>query len=311
MVHSLNMGKQIVLKSVPRVSVRWILFGSWIAVSVLLFLRPIAGLVHYALHNDNASHVLIIPFLAAAVLYRERKTVFQQVSNDLPLACCFLILSLIFSSWTLHSAARWSPALCLTGYTLALVLFWIAGFALLFGRSAMAAGRFSLLFLLLTVPLSDSALNGVIYWLQKGSADVSEFFFDLTGVPVLRDGFFFHLPRLSIEVARECSGIRSSMALFILALLAGHFYLGSFWKQVVFQVCGFFLMIVKNGVRIVTLTLLANYVDPGFLFGNLHRDGGVVFFLLGLVLLLPVLGLLRRGKHTHGIAVDLPTAEEG
>jgi len=37
-------------------------------------------------------------------------------------------------------------------------------------------------------------------------------------------------------------------------------------------------------------------VDPNFLFGTLHRDGGIVFFLLGLLLLLPVLLLLQRGE---------------
>jgi|SRR5208282_460147 len=300
----------MVLKSPLHISgIRCILFGSWVAVSVLLFLRPIIGLVQYALHNDSASHVLLIPFLALGVLYHDRQIVFRRVSYDLPLAAFFLILSVIFMSWTLHSDTRWSPTSYLTRYTLALVLSWIAGFAFFFGRSAVVAGRFSLLFLLLTIPLPESALNGVIYWLQTGSADVSEIVFDLTGVPVLRDGLVFHLPRLSIEVARECSGIRSSMAIFILALLAGHLYLGRLWKQVVFQVCGLFIMVVKNGVRIVTLTLLANYVDPGILFGNLHREGGIVFFLLGLVLLLPVLGLLRRGEDARGKSIDLPTAE--
>jgi exosortase/archaeosortase family protein len=62
-------------------------------------------------------------------------------------------------------------------------------------------------------------------------------------------------------------------------------------------VVGLFVMILKNGVRIVTLTLLASYVDPGFLYGRLHREGGVVFFLLGLLLLFPVLWLLQRGER--------------
>ncbi|MBV9889051.1 MAG: archaeosortase/exosortase family protein, partial [Acidobacteria bacterium] len=57
-----------------------------------------------------------------------------------------------------------------------------------------------------------------------------------------------------------------------------------------------FVMILKNGVRIAVLTMLAIHVDPSFLFGRLHRDGGVVFFLLGLALLLPVLWLLGRNE---------------
>ena len=82
----------------------------------------------------------------------------------------------------------------------------------------------------------------------------------------------------------------------ILAILVAHFYLRTFWKKVLLVVAGLFVMILKNGIRIVTLTLLATYVDPGFLYGNLHHDGGVVFFLLGLLILAPVLWLLERSE---------------
>jgi len=68
------------------------------------------------------------------------------------------------------------------------------------------------------------------------------------------------------------------MALLILALPVVHFGFKRLWKKVVFLVCAMLVMIVKNGIRIVTLTLHAMYVDPSFLFGKLHRQGGIVFF---------------------------------
>lgn len=45
---------------------------------------------------------------------------------------------------------------------------------------------------------------------------------------------------------------------------------------------------IQNCGEGVTLTRLANYVDPEFLDGKLHHEGGVVLFLLGLGLLLPI-----------------------
>src|SRR5262249_32481336 len=95
-----------------------------------------------------------------------------------------------------------------------------------------------------------------------------------------------------------------SMALFILALLVAHFRLRSFWSKFVFIVCGLFMMILKNGVRIATLTLLAVYVDPDFLFGRLHHQGGVVFFVLALLLLLPLLFSLQRLESKRRIAPE-------
>ena len=95
---------------------------------------------------------------------------------------------------------------------LALVLLSVAGFALMFGRSATRAAQFSLLLLLLAVPLPDFLLAPAVYFLQKGSAELVAALFDLVGIPFLRQGFIFELGRFTIEIAEECSGIRSSMA---------------------------------------------------------------------------------------------------
>jgi hypothetical protein len=38
------------------------------------------------------------------------------------------------------------------------------------------------------------------------------------------------------------------------------------------------------------------HVDPGFLTGQLHHEGGIVFFVLGLVILAPILALLRKSE---------------
>lgn len=80
----------------------------------------------------------------------------------------------------------------------------------------------------------------------------------------------------------------------ILAVLVAHFSVKQFRKRAVFVFAGILMMVVKNGVRIAALTLLAKYVDPNFFFGRLHHEGGGVFFLIGLALLLPVYFLLRR-----------------
>ncbi len=286
---------------------RLCLYGLWLLLSVVIFWGPSTALIRYSLGNDNASHILLIPLISASLLYFEQKGIFAELSHDYVSAAILIVLSIGTSLWAAHFRTVWSASGVLGAYILALLFVWVAGFALLFGRSALKNARFSLLFLLLMVPLPDFLLNYVIYYLQKGSADIAEMIFDLAGVPALRDGFIFHLAHLSIEVAKECSGIRSSLALLILALLVGHLFLRTAWKQAVFVVVGLVLMIVKNGIRIATLTILAQYVDSGFLYGRLHHEGGVVFFLIGLVLLFPVFWLLQRSEGRSGTLADAGT----
>jgi exosortase len=279
---------------------RWLLFVIWLAGSIAISWTGFAALLHYSFGNDDASHILLIPFISAWLMFIDRRRIFKSLSSDVAVGLALLIAGMAAVLWSIRTQPT-SPSLCALG----LVMVWIAGFAMAFGREALKAARFALLFLFLFIPLPEVLLNRVVYFLQKGSAEISALLFGLTPLPVLRDGFVFHLPRFSIEVARECSGIRSSIALLVLAILVGHFFLRTWWKQAVFLLAGFVVMIVKNGIRIVTLTVLATYVDPGFLYGNLHREGGVVFFMIGLLLMVPVFWILQTGEH----APDVPAVK--
>jgi exosortase len=280
----------------PVLTKRWMWFACWIFCSSLLFTRPLIALLHLSLSQDNASYLVLIPLISAWLFYVERDRIFPNSSTDKILGGALLALGGGAALASYFAGGASSQGLQLSGYILSLVLFWAAGFCLLFGRAASKAGSFPLLFLFLMVPIPHFLLDRIIYALQVGSAGITESFFNLFGVPVLRDGLIFHLARVSIEVSQECSGIRSSMALLIVALLVTHFYLRTFWKKILFLASGLFMMILKNGIRIVTLTMLAVYVDPSFLYGRLHHAGGVLFFLLGLLLLWPLLGLLQRGE---------------
>ena len=262
-------------------SLRWLVFGGWVVLCSLLFLSRLATLVRLSLTQDDMSYLVVIPFFVAGLLYIERHSIFRRAHFDATLGSMFVVLALgIFATTRMHRGSLPSD-LQLSLNILALLVLCIAGFALFFGRNATRAACFPLLYLFLMVPPPNSILYRVIYLLQAGSADITGALFDLLRIPALREGFIFHLPQISIAVEKECSGIRSSMALLILALPVVHFGFKRLWKKVAFLLCAMLVMIVKNGIRIVTLTLLAMYVDPSFLFGKLHRQGGIVFFFAG------------------------------
>jgi len=278
---------------------RWLLFFAWVLVCGLLFWKPLFSLFQLANHDETASHILLVPLIAAWLLYVDRKQLPLGLSFDWLAALFFLAPALLITFLIIYCNSC-APRERLSGYILALILFLISGFIGILGKSAANSSRFALAFLLFAVPLPDFLLDRVIYELQWGSAEIAGWFFDISGTPVLREGLVFHLPHLSVNVAPECSGIRSSLALLILALLVAHFSFRPLWKQAVFVIAGLAMMLIKNGIRIATLTLLANNVNPEFLYGKLHHRGGFVFFLIGLALLLPVYWLLRRGERVVG-----------
>lgn len=263
-----------------------------IAVCLLFLWRGIHALFAYSLAQESSSHMVLIPFISLTLIYLERKTIFHTVQAAL-LPGLAAILSGIALYLTMDREGS-SQYLSLAALSMVLILAGI--FLLCYGSRAAAAAAFPLAFLLFMVPLPDSLLARTIHLLQEGSTAIAYALFKLSGVSVSRQGFLLYLPKVTIEVATECSGIRSSMALLITCLLAAHLFLRTYWKLALFVALAFPLAIVKNGIRITTLTLLSIYVDPGFLSGSLHRDGGVVFFLLALALLAPILLLLQGAE---------------
>ncbi|MGB9067320.1 MAG: exosortase/archaeosortase family protein [Candidatus Acidiferrales bacterium] len=272
-------------------------FMGFVLITSLAFFKPLSALVSYSLNDASSSHIVLIPFVSFFLLYFERESIFANASAStglgIGLAAAGLILFLMASRGPIPREGHWS----LSVEVLSVILVWIAGFLYFYGEAAFRAGSFALLFLLLMVPLPDPILNWIIYELQEGSTQIAYLLFQATGTPVLRHGFQLSLPTVTIEVAQECSSIRSSVALFITCLLAAHLYLGTGWKKLVLALLTLPLSLLKNGIRIATLTLLSIYVDPSFLTGRLHHEGGVVFFLLALLILLPVFWWMEKSDR--------------
>ena len=285
-------------------------FVAFIVVSSLAFYKTLNALLTYSLHNDSSSHIVLIPLIAFPLLYVERRNTFsisgKSIASGIGLALGGTILYWLANQSAFPQDGNWPLSL----ETLSVILVWAGGFLLCYGFVAFRAAAFPLLFLLLMAPLPDAVLDRIIHALQEGSTETSYLIFQAVGTPVSRQGFLLSVPGVTIEVARECSSIRSSMALFITCLLAAHLYLRTRWKMFLFVLLSLPVSVIKNGIRIATLTLLSMYVDPGFLTGRLHREGGFVFFILALLILCPLFLWMQKSDKPRG-SLNSATHEQG
>src|SRR5207245_10631195 len=67
--------------------------------------------------------------------------------------------------------------------------------------------------LFLMIPLPAIIFNQIAFPLQLVASQVAGSLLSLFGVPVLREGNVIQLPAMSLEVAQDCSGIRSVLSL--------------------------------------------------------------------------------------------------
>lgn len=252
--------------------------------------------------NDTFSQIPLIPLVSLFLIYGSRKEIFSDVSFGWTIGAALIVPGLAFVVAARLDAGQLSSANQATVFMFGIVLIWIGAFALFFGTHAFQSARAPLLFLLFAVPIPQPLLSKLITFLQEKSADAAEAFFSLGRVPYLRRGLIFDLPGVSIQVAEECSGIRSTLALFTTTALAAALFLKSNWRRLLLLVVVVPIAIVKNGLRIATLSALAIYVNPAFLTGNLHHHGGVLFFLIALVPMALLLIFLEKQERARPAA---------
>lgn len=257
---------------------------------------PLRDLWVLSSDDELYSHIFGIPLISAYFFYLKRREIFQNVSYSISLGIVVLIVGSVLYMAGLSQGLRLTQNDYLSLMTFTAVLAWIGGFILFYGIESVKTNLFPFLFLLFMVPIPDVLVARAISFLQICSTEASYGIFKLTGVPLLRDGFVFHLPGISIEVAEQCSGIRSSIALLITSIMAGQLFLKSASRKIVLALVIIPITIFKNGLRIVTLSLLGVYVDQNILSSALHKKGGIPFFFLSLIFLGAILWLLRRSE---------------
>jgi exosortase C (VPDSG-CTERM-specific) len=171
-----------------------------------------------------------------------------------------------------------------------------AGGFFFFGRGWMRVAAFPLGFLIFMVPMPDAMADALETASKYASAEVANFFFHLSGTPLVREGLVFQLPNITIEVAQECSGIRSSWVLFMTSILAANLFLKTRWRRFALVAFVIPLAILRNGFRILVIGLLCVNIGPQMLNSLIHRRGGPVFFALSLIPFFLVLWWLRKGE---------------
>jgi exosortase C (VPDSG-CTERM-specific) len=271
---------------------------AWILAGTMAFVQPLIALIRYASENPLNSHDPMVPFVTGYLLFIQRKTL-PGASRSSIIGTLLLIVPSVVALWAaIDGGGRLSANDALSLQILSYVCLVAAGGFLFMGARWMVAAAFPMAFLIFMVPLPEAAVRWLELASVQASADVAAWFFKITGTPMLRDGVVFKLPTIVIEVARECSGIRSSWVLFITSLVASHMLLTSTWRRVVLVAFVIPLGIIRNGFRILVIGLLCVYIGPHMIDSVIHHRGGPIFFALSLIPLFLLVAWLRRSERT-------------
>jgi len=273
--------------------------GAWIA----LFSLVLIPLIRFSLGSELESYIPLIPFISLYLLVTKKHGEMTGHGTTDPrrsVAAGFGIVAvvllgvqvvLVSGGWIEGEAS--ALALPVVSFVTGL----LGGAVFCFGWLAFRSALFPWLFLYFMIPIPEPVAHGMRVALQQGSAEAASLMFALTGTSVFREGLSFHLPGLLIQVAEECSGIHSTLVLVITSLVAGHLFLRKHWTRMLLVAVVIPLGLVRNGFRIVSISLLTIHVDPRIIDSPLHHRGGPVYFVLSLGVLAVILWVLRRTEN--------------
>jgi len=273
--------------------------AGYIVLLTVAFIQPLTRLTLYAAQSDLNSHILLVPFITGYLLYIQRGRVLIAYRSSVAgtVAAGGIGFGLLASGIAWRGSLSVNDGLAVAA--LAFVSFVAAGGFLFLGARWMAASAFPVAFLIFMVPLPDAAVNALEEASMLASAEAAALFFDVSGTPLVRHGTNFELQNIVLQVAPECSGIRSSWVLFIAGLLASHLFLKTRWRRIVLVAFVIPLGILRNGFRVFTIGMLCVHIGPWMIDSTLHHQGGPLFFALSLVPLFLLLSWLRRQERRN------------
>ena len=242
---------------------------------VLLYFKIAGKLVYDWYDLPDFSHGFLIPFFAAFLLWDNRRQL-----QATPLKPSWAGLSLVALGLFELIVGIFGADLFLQRTSFILL---VAGMVwTLLGSEMLSRLKFVFFVLVLAIPLPTILFNKITFPLQIFASTVASQLLPLAGVPVLRDGNVINLPAMPLEVAEACSGIRSLMSLFTVAVIYGYFLERATWRRVLLALSSLPIAVAANAARIFGTGLCVQYWDPDKALGFFHEFSGWLMFLISL-----------------------------
>jgi exosortase len=294
----------------PNKAFFFVLLAAWLALFQFLG-NPILGYVHtpslfswmigaYNSPDSDDGHGNFIPFLVIGLFWWKRRELLAQ-----PLNLWWPSLLILAAALMLHVAgyAVQQPYLCIAA--LFAGIYGLMGLA--WGRAWLRNSLFPFFLFIFSVPLGQRAefitfpLRQLVSWLSEKVAHV-------LGIGVIREGTQLFDPSGSFgfDVAAPCSGMRSLIAVFLLATIYGFFTFRSPWKRLFLIALALPFAVLGNLARMLCIIVAAEI--GGQPWGNYVHEGcpihvplvSDVFGDIAIVSLVPYLpamvGLLLVGR---------------
>lgn len=252
-----------------------------------LFIPIYPAMVQEWLANSDNSHGFIVPFATGYFVWDRRNRLGAVTPEDSWWGCLMLVVVLLIYVLSfaggLAFPARVAMVLSLFG------LLWC-----MLGNATIRILAFPILFLLFMIPVPYSLINLVSGPLQLFATKISAALIAAFTIPVFRDGNMLYFVSTQLEVAEACSGIRSIIALSMLAVGFASMSQTGWLGRAILILMAIPIALAANVIRVTGTGILAHFFGDKVARGFLHEFSGIAIFVLGFAALFAVFTLINR-----------------
>jgi exosortase len=258
----------------------WHVIGATVMAGVAIFatLDAWSDILLIARRNEEYSHIFLVPFVAAAMIYVRRAR--SRYCKPTGTAIGFCIAGL---GWCMHIFGFYRNYVAL--WHLGAVLVMVGCVLSIFGKHALFKFFPAFAVLMFLVPVPGTVRLMMAGPLETWTAQISELLLNAGGVAVTRTGNLLRVGGQDVNIAEACNGLRMVFALVLVSYFFG------------------FALPLRNSVRFVILlasplaAILCNVVriiPTVWLYGH-SKTAGATFHDYSGWLMLPISFLILLG----------------
>lgn len=250
--------------------------GLLVAVVFLLFnVGVLRSFVRTWLGRDEYSHGFLVPLIALFFVWEER----SRLARLIPEPSLALGLAIVAGGSSLSLIGLRGGAVVIQQTGLIVTLIGLV--ATLLGKTVLRTLALPLAYLFFMLPFLGEVGAAVHRPFQLVTAFLAEMLLHLVRVPVLRNQQFLELPKISLEVAEACSGIRYLVSIVAVAVPLSYFTQRAWWRRILLVVSGIVVGILANSVRVALIGIWVYYGNSQILHGPQHILQGLFVAVSG------------------------------
>ncbi len=260
------------------------------AVFIFSHIKLFTLLVGSWLNSSVYSHGFLVPLISLYLVW-EYKGMLGRISPSPAYVSGFLLL---LFGLILHLTGQRAGVLIIQEASLIVTIAAIVLFIL--GPRFLKGLAFPILYLSFMLTSWGIFTERLHMPFQLFSADLGTRLLHIAGVPAYMESVYIALPDITLEVARECSGVNYLVAVAAIGMPLAYIAIKSWPRRVLLVAGALIIAVLANSLRVALIGVLSYHHISGALHGPMHILHGMFVSVIGFIVLFAGVLLLSEKK---------------